>query len=157
MPHNRGRALEAAATSIAPFFVRRVERFIEENARCAINLEDLAGVAGVSTRALQLGFRRFRNTTPMAYLRALRLELARIELARAGQEGGSVASVANVCGFGHLGRFAATTKLASASHPPKRFAAAALDERAEVSWHIERCHPCHPLAFVQIGTKPKRN
>ena len=106
MPHNRGRALEAAATSIAPFFVRRVERFIEENARCAINLKDLAGVAGVSTRALQLGFRRFRNTTPMAYLRALRLELARSELARAGREGGSIASVANVCGFGHLGRFA---------------------------------------------------
>jgi AraC-like DNA-binding protein len=106
MPHNRGRDLEAAATSIAPFFVRRVERFIEENARCAINLEDLAGVAGVSARALQLGFRRFRNTTPMAYLRALRLELARSELARTGREGGSVASVANVCGFGHQGRFA---------------------------------------------------
>ena len=106
MPHNRGRALEAAATSIAPYFVRRVERFIEENARCAINLEDLAGVAGVSSRTLQLGFRRFRNTTPMAYLRALRLELARSELARAGREGGSVASVANVCGLGHLGRFA---------------------------------------------------
>src|SRR6476659_7775023 len=82
MPHNRGRALEAAATSIAPYFVRRVERFIEENARCAVNLEDLAGVAGVSSRALQLGFRRFRNTTPMAYLRALRLEIARSELAR---------------------------------------------------------------------------
>ena len=106
MPHNRRRDLEAAATSIAPFFVRRVEDFIEENARCAISLADLAGVAGVSMRALQLGFRRFRNTTPMAYLRALRLELARSELARAGREGGSVASVANVCGFGHIGRFA---------------------------------------------------
>ena len=106
MPHNRGRDLEAAATSIAPFFVRRVEHFIEENARCAISLADLAGVAGVSMRALQLGFRRFRNTTPMAYLRALRLELARRELARAGREGGSVASVANVCGLWHLGRFA---------------------------------------------------
>jgi AraC-like DNA-binding protein len=110
MPHNRGHALEAAATSIAPFFVRRVERFIEENARCAINVEDLAGVAGVSTRALQAGFRRFRNTTPMAYLRALRLELARSELARAGRGIGSVASVANVFGFGHLGRFAADYK-----------------------------------------------
>jgi hypothetical protein len=37
MPHNRGRDLEAAATSIAPFFVRRVEHFIEENARCALS------------------------------------------------------------------------------------------------------------------------
>ena len=110
MPHNKGHVLEAAATSIAPFFVRRVERFIEENARCVLNLEDLAAVAGVSTRALQVGFRRFRNTTPMAYLRSLRLELARSELARDGQESGSVASVANVCGFGNLGRFAADYK-----------------------------------------------
>jgi AraC-like DNA-binding protein len=110
MPHNRGHVLEAATTSIAPFFVRRVERFMEENVRCAIDLEDLTGVAGVSTRALQAGFRRFRNTTPMAYLRALRLELARSELARAGRESGSVASVANVCGFEHLGRFAGDYK-----------------------------------------------
>jgi len=106
MPHNRGCALEAATKSIAPFFVRRAERFIEENAQHAIGLEDLAGVAGVSTRALQMGFRRFRNTTPMAYLRATRLELARSELADAGRKGGSVTGVANTCGIGHLSRFA---------------------------------------------------
>jgi AraC-like DNA-binding protein len=110
MPHNRQRALEQAATSIAPFFVRRAEHFIEENARHTIDLEDLARVAGVSTRALQIGFRRFRNTTPMAYLRAVRLELARTELARAARSGGSVASIAHLCGFGHLGRFAADYK-----------------------------------------------
>jgi AraC-like DNA-binding protein len=106
MPHNRPRALEAAATSIAPFFVRRAEHFIEENARDDIDLEDLAQITGVGTRALQMGFRRFRNTTPMAYLRAVRLELARTELANAGRRGSSVAAVANAVGFGHLGRFA---------------------------------------------------
>jgi AraC-like DNA-binding protein len=110
MPHNRERALKATALSIAPFFVRHVEHFIEENARHAIDLVGLAGIAGVSTRALQMGFRRFRNTTPTAYLRAVRLELARTELARAGRKGGSVASVADDCGFGHLGRFAADYK-----------------------------------------------
>jgi AraC-like DNA-binding protein len=117
MPHNRQRALEAAATSIAPFFVRRAEHFIGENARHAIDLEDLDGVAGVSTRALQMGFRRFRNTTPTAYLRAVRLELARTELARAKRRGGSVASIAHHCGFGHLGRFAANYK-ARFNEPP---------------------------------------
>jgi AraC-like DNA-binding protein len=110
MPHNMQCALEPAARSIAPFFVRRVERFMEENARQAINLEDLAGVAGVSARALQLAFQRFRETTPMAYLRVLRLELARRELAQAARNGGCVASVANACGFGHLSRFAAEYK-----------------------------------------------
>jgi transcriptional regulator GlxA family with amidase domain len=42
----------------------------------------------------------------MAYLRSIRLELARTELAKAGQQRGSVATVANAFGFGHLGRFA---------------------------------------------------
>jgi AraC-like DNA-binding protein len=107
MPHNKRRAIETAANQpIAPFFVRRVEQFIEEHARDGLALADLIGVAGVSTRALQIGFRRFRNTTPMAYLRAFRLELARTDLANAGRQGSSVAAVANAFGFGHLGRFA---------------------------------------------------
>jgi AraC-like DNA-binding protein len=110
MPHNRQRVLEATATSIAPLFVRRAEHFIEEHAGQAFDLEDLARAAGVSTRALQMGFRRFRSTTPMTHLRAVRLELARAELARGKRNGGSVASIAHLCGFGHLGRFAADYK-----------------------------------------------
>jgi AraC-like DNA-binding protein len=107
MPHNKKRAVEAAANRpIAPFFVRRVEQFIAQRARDAITLADLTGIAGVSTRALQTSFRRFRNMTPMDYLRMIRLELARTELANAGQEGTSVAAVATAVGFGHLGRFA---------------------------------------------------
>ena len=106
MPHNQTRAIEKVGKATAPFFVRRAEQFIEEHARDVIVLADLTGVAGVSTRALQMGFRRFRDTTPMAYLRSIRLDLARAELAKAGQQGGSVATVANAFGFGHLGRFA---------------------------------------------------
>lgn len=106
MPHNKTRAIEAQGQTMAPFFVRRVEQFIEEHARDAIALADLTGVAGVSTRALQMGFRRFRNTTPMAYLRSIRLELARAELAEAGRLSSSVAAVAHASGYAHLGRFA---------------------------------------------------
>jgi AraC-like DNA-binding protein len=106
MPHNKTRVVEAATRSLAPFFVRRVEQFIEEHARDTISLTDLTGVAGVSTRALHMGFRQFRNTTPMAYLRSTRLELARTELARAGRERGSVAAIATLLGFANLERFA---------------------------------------------------
>jgi AraC-like DNA-binding protein len=106
MPHNKMRAVEAPASSIAPFYVRRVEQFIEEHVREAIALADLSGAAGVSTRALQMGFRQFRNTTPMAHLRAIRLELARTELVRAARNGGSVTAVAMLLGFRNLGRFA---------------------------------------------------
>ncbi len=102
LPHNYSRALEAAETWIAPASVRRAQRFIEENAIKAIGLADVACAAGVSARALQMAFRRFRDTTP-----ALRLELARSELARAGRDGGSVTSVAHAHGFESLSRFAA--------------------------------------------------
>jgi len=106
MPNNKQRAIEAASQPAAPFFVRRVEQFIEEHARDTIALADLTGIAGVSTRALQTGFRRFRDMTPMAYLRTVRLELARTELMNSGRQGSSVAAVANAVGLGHLGRFA---------------------------------------------------
>jgi AraC-like DNA-binding protein len=110
LPHNHSRTLEVASATIAPASVRRAERFIEENAVKVIGLADVACAAGVSARALQMAFRRFRDTTPMAHLRALRLDLARSELIRAELDGGSVTSVAHGHGFGSPSRFAADYK-----------------------------------------------
>ena len=72
LPHNHSGAFDGAVPCIAPASVRRAERFIEDNAENAIGLADIASAAGVSARSLQLAFRRFRDTTPMAHLRALR-------------------------------------------------------------------------------------
>ena len=110
LPHNHIRAIEAAEKPIAPASVRRAERFLEENAANAVALTDVARAAGISVRALQLSFRRFRDTTPMAHLRGLRLERARRALSDAGRDGGSVSSVAAAQGFGSLSRFAADYK-----------------------------------------------
>jgi AraC-like DNA-binding protein len=110
LPHNHIRAIEAAEKSIAPASVRRAERFLEENAANVVGLTDVARAAGVSARALQLAFRRFRDTTPIAQLRALRLERARRALADAGRDGGSVTAVAAAQGFGSLSRFEANYK-----------------------------------------------
>ncbi|HLH47846.1 MAG TPA: AraC family transcriptional regulator [Roseiarcus sp.] len=110
LPHNHSRAFEGAQSPISPASVRRAEQFIEEHATKAIGLADIACAAGVSARALQMAFRRFRDTTPMAHLRALRLDMARNELIRARRDGGSVASVATAHGFGSLSRFAADYK-----------------------------------------------
>jgi AraC-like DNA-binding protein len=110
LPHNHSRAFDAATLSIAPASVRRAERFIEENTDKAIGLADVASAAGVSPRALQMAFRRFRDTTPMAHLRALRLDLTRSKLTRAGRDCDSVASIAIAHGFGSLSRFAADYK-----------------------------------------------
>jgi AraC-like DNA-binding protein len=110
LPHNHLRAIEAAEKPIAPAAVRRAERFLEENAANAVGLTDVARAAGVSARALQLAFRRFRDTTPMAQLRGLRLERARRALSDAGRDGGSVTSIAAAQGFGSLSRFTANYK-----------------------------------------------
>jgi transcriptional regulator GlxA family with amidase domain len=48
-----------------------------------VQTNEISPSAGVSARALQLAFRRFGDTTPMAHLRALRLDFARNKLARA--------------------------------------------------------------------------
>jgi transcriptional regulator GlxA family with amidase domain len=102
LPHQYSAELESGAGPV-PYYVRRVENFVRDNAREPLAISDLAAAAGTSTRTLHEGFRRFRNTTPMAYLRNVRLELARADLQKAGAQ--SVTKVALDCGFTHLSKF----------------------------------------------------
>jgi transcriptional regulator GlxA family with amidase domain len=61
----------------------------------------------VSIRSLQEGFRRHVATTPLAYLRGVRLERAHEDLLRADPRTVTVADVAQRWGFVHQSRFAA--------------------------------------------------
>jgi len=106
MPHNYSDALGAEPLGAAPEYVRRVEDYIRSHATQSLSLRDLVGVAEVSERTLQGGFRRFRETTPMEYLRDYRLELAHDELEKAGTHGRTVTEIALNCGFNHPGKFA---------------------------------------------------
>jgi AraC-like DNA-binding protein len=90
---------------IAPHCVRKAEAFIQNNAAKAIRLADIAAAAGVPTRTLHDGFRRFRDYSPIEYLATVRLDWARQRLARA-DDATLVVHVALDCGFAHLGRFA---------------------------------------------------
>lgn len=90
---------------IAPSHVRKVERYIIDNAARPISLEDLVTVSGVSARALFDGFRRFRGVSPMAYLRTVRLNRVRAELQDA-EPGETVTNIACRWGFYQFGRFA---------------------------------------------------
>jgi AraC-like DNA-binding protein len=86
---------------------RRAIAFIEQNAHIEICLADIATAANVSIRALQLAFRRHLDTTPMAYLRAVRLDHAHRDL-QAGDpaRGDTVTTIAHRWGFTNPGRFA---------------------------------------------------
>ena len=92
----------------APAVVRRAVAHIEANANRPLSLDEIAQAAGVGTRALQSAFRRHLDTTPLAYLRRVRLEHARRDLQAAERhQGATVAAIARRWGFAKPSRFAA--------------------------------------------------
>jgi AraC-like DNA-binding protein len=91
----------------APAAARRAVSFIESNADRDIDIADIAAAAGVSRRTVQIAFRRHLDTTPTAYLRKVRLDLAHAELLAASPEDGlTVTAVAYRWGFSSPSRFA---------------------------------------------------
>jgi AraC-like DNA-binding protein len=63
-----------------PESLHRAVSFIEANPHRELTAADIAAAAGVTVRAVQLAFRRHLDTTPMAYLRRVRLHLAHQDL-----------------------------------------------------------------------------
>jgi AraC-like DNA-binding protein len=78
--HNYSRYLRPTRSAAAPRHVRKAEEFVRSNLDNPISLDDIANAAGVTPRSLQLGFRNFRNTSPMALLRSERLRRVHEEL-----------------------------------------------------------------------------
>ena len=106
--HNYRDALAGHRAGLAaPRAVRRAAEAMRADPARPFTVSDLARIAGVSSRSLQDGFQRHLATSPMAYLREVRLSWAHEELKRAGAGGATVTDVAYRCGFQHLGRFAA--------------------------------------------------
>lgn len=106
VPHNHSDLFNGSVSGPAPFYVRRVEEYVRAHAEEPITLSEMVEVSGVSARSLHAGFRRFRDTTPMGYLKNYRLSLARKMLTKGGDDGTSVTTVALACGFTHLSKFA---------------------------------------------------
>jgi AraC-like DNA-binding protein len=103
--HSYRDALEAADGAVCPKHVLKAHQYMMANARENITIEDLTHVAGVSGRALYEGFRRFKGASPMACLRAIRMQAIRKELLE-GDDSDDVTLIAQRWGFFHLGRFA---------------------------------------------------
>jgi AraC-like DNA-binding protein len=80
--------------------VRRAIAFIDGHASLPITLTDVATAAGVVPRTLQYAFRRHRDTTPLEYLRRVRLAQAHEELLAAEPgDGTTIAAVAARWGY----------------------------------------------------------
>ncbi|WP_161993803.1 AraC family transcriptional regulator [Muricoccus nepalensis] len=107
LPHSQRDALERQRReAVVPGTLRRAEAFMRASADQALSLAEVAAAAGCSLRALYAAFRRFRDTTPLAALQAIRLEEVRAALARA-SEGEAVMAVARRHGFTNRSRLAA--------------------------------------------------
>jgi AraC-like DNA-binding protein len=114
-PHNYARELQCGDGPV-PYYVLRAERDMRERMALPLTIASLANAAGVSERTLHDGFRRFRATTPMGRLTALRLAAARRRLLDAGP-GVTVGRIAVEVGFFQLGRFARTYRNAFGELP----------------------------------------
>jgi AraC-like DNA-binding protein len=104
-----------------PDTLRRAIAFIEANPELDLTVADIAGAAFVTTRAVQLAFRRHLDTTPMAYLRRVRLDRAHHDLLAAtpgpGAERDTVTAIATRWGFLRPGAFAARYRAAYGQLP----------------------------------------
>lgn len=90
--------------------------FMRANMHEALTLGAVAEAVGISERSLQHGFRRCLDTTPLAYLRDVRLEAVHAELASP-ENRLPVNEVALKWGFTHMSRFAARYRAAYGELP----------------------------------------
>jgi transcriptional regulator GlxA family with amidase domain len=100
------RQAEPVSGRVEASALQRAIDFIEENAHRPITLSDMAEAAGISARGLQFAFARHRDTTPMQYLRLIRLSHAHQDLQLADpQRGARVEEIARRWGFASPSRF----------------------------------------------------
>lgn len=110
LDHNYRDELANGQRCAKPAYVARAQEFMKQNASQPIGPEDVAAAVRVSTRALFVGFRTYLNTTPMRYLKDLRLDLVRDTLMNVEPHRLSITTVAMDYGFHHLGHFCAAYK-----------------------------------------------
>lgn len=118
-PHNFSQVLEATVPRGSHSAVRQAIDLIEAYPARQWSVGELASEVHVSVRALQDGFTRTMQMSPMQYLRRVRMSRVRDELLAAAPEETTVSEVATRWGFLHHGRFAAAYR-ARFGEPPSQ-------------------------------------
>ena len=103
--HRYSDRLVASEKGPMPNYVRLAHAYMQKNAGAFPTMVEIARVAKVSQRTLEIGFRNYFDVTPAAYLRTLRLKQARDALLHAPDDA-SIAEVSRRFGFAHTSRFA---------------------------------------------------
>jgi AraC-like DNA-binding protein len=105
VPHQYSHLLNRRSSCAVPRHVKLAIDFMVANVAAPLTIEEIASATAVSVRSLQTAFQRFKNMTPLVYLRQLRLDQARLELQTTTDEYASVRSIANRWGFSNVSRF----------------------------------------------------
>lgn len=116
-PHNHSAQLTGSAPDPGARPVARAVELLRASPAHPWTVSELASAVSLSVRSMHEGFRRSLDTTPMAYLRRIRLEKVHEELVAAPPGTVSVTEVATRWGFVHLGRFAAAYAAAFGERP----------------------------------------
>ena len=95
-------AAGCAATTASPAICSAPKRISARMVGRSVGISELVAVTGVSERALQQAFRRYRDCSPSEFSRDIRLDAARAALLA----GEGVTETALEFGFPHFGRFA---------------------------------------------------
>lgn len=96
--------------------VRKAEEIMAARFDEPLRIAEIAQLAGVSERSLQLAFREQLGATPRQRLNRFRLNEVRRRLLNP-RHNDTVSSVALECGFAHLGRFAGVYRAEFGEHP----------------------------------------
>ena len=115
--HETGRPAERLPGPGSTATLRQAMSFIEEFAGHDIGTVDIAAGAHVTPRAVQYAFQRHLGTTPLAYLRQVRLDRARQELRAASPAHATVTEIASRWGFPSPSRFTAHYRAAYGELP----------------------------------------
>lgn len=105
-PHNYSDKLQQSGPSARPRTVQRAVNLIHDHSHEPLSTADIAEAVGLSARTLQEGFQAHVGSTPMAYLKRIRLHRIRETLLASDPATTSVTAVALDAGMTHLGRFA---------------------------------------------------
>jgi AraC-like DNA-binding protein len=105
LPHTYSDQINQGQSLAVPYYVRRVEQYIHLHASEDLSLDTLVQVSGVSERSLHYAFKSCRGTTPMKYLKLVRLDAARSKLKIAQQTRESVTEIAMNVGYSILSHF----------------------------------------------------
>jgi AraC-like DNA-binding protein len=129
-PHPWAEELRRPACFEGPRAIRAAVAAIEARPTDLVTVGDIARVAHLSVRALEDGFQRHVGTSPMTYLRRVRLARAHDELGAAEPEVITATAVALRWGFAHYGRFAAQYRRRYGRSPADTLRASAGGRRA---------------------------